>query len=517
MNPKNALIYVRVSTVEQAERGVSLDNQESACHDWTFRNGVRVLKIFREEGVSAKTLKRPAIQELLAYVAKNSASVDYLVIYQIDRLSRNMDDFTDIRRLLHRYKIEIKDCSSQLEQSDSDDLVQGVWALMAEHENKLKGKRVKSNMQRHAKDGFRMHKAPYGLLNTRDRLGRPMVTAYPIISDKIACLLTEYSRGNMSKGQIVHKARDMGLTLTNGKPMSFQFVHKMLTQPLYAGLEKSSLTDGEVVASQFTGIVPEWVYYENQSRLIKNNKSYKDGYKSVNPMYPLRKFVICTDCGMPLRGSASTGNNGKRYPRYHCTTKTCRSGYVTPDTLHMQFLSLVGDMKPDAARLKLLRVLIVRVWKDEMASMRARRTKLTTTIDKLIEQRIDASESVLTGRLTVEEKTDLANRLNERIAEARSDMEKINDKLGTREENIQYALDYLDNAPKLWTDASVQTKILFQRMIFPKGLKYSLQKQEFGTPEMSSLYTLASMKKDPSKADESLLVILRRVELLLPG
>ena len=59
MNPKTAIIYVRVSTSEQADRGVSLDNQERACHDWAFRNQVQTLKVFREEGISAKTLNRP--------------------------------------------------------------------------------------------------------------------------------------------------------------------------------------------------------------------------------------------------------------------------------------------------------------------------------------------------------------------------------------------------------------------------------------------------------------------------
>jgi site-specific DNA recombinase len=68
MNPKTAIIYTRVSTTDQVDSGASLDNQERACYDWTFRNGIKVLKQFREEGKSAKTLNRPKMQEMLVYV-----------------------------------------------------------------------------------------------------------------------------------------------------------------------------------------------------------------------------------------------------------------------------------------------------------------------------------------------------------------------------------------------------------------------------------------------------------------
>jgi hypothetical protein len=73
------------------------------------------------------------------------------------------------------------------------------------------------------------------------------------------------------------------------------------------------------------------------------------------------------------------------------------------------------------------------------------------------------------------------------------------------------------NAPLLWNDSSIEMKSQYQSMIFPEGLPYNLTKSEFGTAKMGALYTLASIKKDPSEADESLMVISRRIELRLPG
>ena len=76
---------------------------------------------------------------------------------------------------------------------------------------------------------------------------------------------------------------------------------------------------------------------------------------------------------------------------------------------------------------------------------------------------------------------------------------------------------FVSNAPKIWSSVSIEHQIIYQRLVFPEGRKYDLSEDEFGTPKLSALYTLASMKKDPSKADESFLVISGGIEPPLPG
>ena len=267
--PKKAVIYVRVSTGRQAEEGASLDNQERACQEWALRNHVLVLKLFREEGASAKTLKRPQMQEMLKYIGEHASEVDYLIVYQMDRLTRENIDFVELIKFLAQNKVELRDSSSQLEASISDELVRNMQVALAQHDNRLKSQRVTENMKRHAADGYRMHHAPIGLRNVRDALNRPTVEPVQPVADHIAYLLTEFATGTATKGQLLQHARRVGLTQRNGKPMSYQYIDKMLRQPLYAGLEKNVLTDGQIIPSAFAGIVPDWVYYTNQ-QLLEN-------------------------------------------------------------------------------------------------------------------------------------------------------------------------------------------------------------------------------------------------------
>ncbi|MEQ8823215.1 MAG: zinc ribbon domain-containing protein [Filomicrobium sp.] len=46
--------------------------------------------------------------------------------------------------------------------------------------------------------------------------------------------------------------------------------------------------------------------------------------KNLNEDFPLRGFVLCSDCGEPLTACWSAGRR-KKYPYYLCDTKGCAS------------------------------------------------------------------------------------------------------------------------------------------------------------------------------------------------
>ena len=59
-------IYCRVSTIEQAEEGYSIDEQERLLRDWCNRMNYSVYKVYSDRGISGKEVKnRPALKELL--------------------------------------------------------------------------------------------------------------------------------------------------------------------------------------------------------------------------------------------------------------------------------------------------------------------------------------------------------------------------------------------------------------------------------------------------------------------
>ncbi|MBI3927001.1 MAG: recombinase family protein [Armatimonadetes bacterium] len=87
-----AIAYVRVSTLEQATEGVSLDAQEARTRAYCQMTGLELAEVIRDEGVSAgKPLAtRPGGAELLQRMC--SGEVRHVVALKLDRLFRDAAD-----------------------------------------------------------------------------------------------------------------------------------------------------------------------------------------------------------------------------------------------------------------------------------------------------------------------------------------------------------------------------------------------------------------------------------------
>lgn len=508
-----AIVYLRVSTVKQTE-GASLETQELMCQQWATRNNVIVDRIFHDDGASAKTLNRPAMKELLAYLKDHKGRIGYLITYQTDRLTRNASDFYALQLELSRYGVQYRNVNSSLESNLNDELIQGIEAVIAQHDNRIKSERVAENMRRHAKEGYRMSKAPYGLRNVRDILGRSTVEPIPEVANKVAALLKAHATGTYTMSSLLSLAKQIGLGTMNGKEVRFQTLSRILRQPLYAGLDKSDHTEGVLVKSRFEGIVTPAIFYRNQE-ILQKNKNTAARYKKINPLFPLRRFAICERCNKPLSGSSPTNGSGKASPRYHCTSRGCSS--ITPDIIHQQFSDMLGELQPTDETRKLLKEVIVKVWKRELQSINSQEKRLHRALERLREQKQQAIAKVVTGELTGAEKVEYVKGVNDEIARVQDKLAEISAVTSLREDAIDYALSFLGDSQKLWNNASVEHQIIYQSLLFPHGIYYNLNKQQFGTGEMSPLYRLANTKKNPSVKDESLLVISPGIEPGLPG
>lgn len=78
MNEKEVIcgLYPRVSTEDQVREGFSLDEQEESLKKLCDYKGYKIYKVYREEGVSAKNMKRPKFQEMIQDM-KDGKITDY--------------------------------------------------------------------------------------------------------------------------------------------------------------------------------------------------------------------------------------------------------------------------------------------------------------------------------------------------------------------------------------------------------------------------------------------------------
>ena len=93
---KRCAIYTRKSSEEGLEQDFnSLHAQREACEAFVRSQageGWRLIKTaYDDGGFSGGTMERPALQRLLADIRERS--VDVVVVYKVDRLTRSLADF----------------------------------------------------------------------------------------------------------------------------------------------------------------------------------------------------------------------------------------------------------------------------------------------------------------------------------------------------------------------------------------------------------------------------------------
>lgn len=108
-----AAIYARVSSPKQA----SIPQQVALCRKRLESLGHRVRFILREEGVSAKTIDRPRLQQLFQLCQEGKVGV--VVVWKLDRLVRSLRDLLNTHKLLEGLGVGLISVTEQFDTTTS--------------------------------------------------------------------------------------------------------------------------------------------------------------------------------------------------------------------------------------------------------------------------------------------------------------------------------------------------------------------------------------------------------------
>lgn len=133
--------YARVSTAGQAEEGVSMSAQAAAITSYCETYGLDLVEIIEDAGQSAKTLRRPGMERLLALV--HEGRVEAVIVYKMDRAFRSSIDALTTMRDLQALNIEFHSVMEQLNTSTAiGRFVASIISSIAELERAQTGERT---------------------------------------------------------------------------------------------------------------------------------------------------------------------------------------------------------------------------------------------------------------------------------------------------------------------------------------------------------------------------------------
>jgi len=170
----NAVVYCRVSTKEQVSN-LSLNTQQERCIDYCSRNSWHALQIFRDEGESAKTADRPQFQRMLSFCKRKQNEVSYVVVHDMSRFSRQMEDQIAVLGELQSVGIRLRSVMENVDETAAGKLMRNIHGAFNQFDNDRKSERTRLGMERAASMGRFPHQAPLGYMNRNNKSGPNLI------------------------------------------------------------------------------------------------------------------------------------------------------------------------------------------------------------------------------------------------------------------------------------------------------------------------------------------------------
>ena len=480
-NLKRAVGYYRVSTKEQVEEGNSLSTQEKLCKEWARKNGYEIIEQFIEQGESAKTADRTELQKLFIYCANKKNMVDAVVIYKLDRLSRNTDDYSQIRLLLKKYGVEIKSTTEFFENTPVGRFMENTMANIAQFDNDIRSERSGGGMKEAVRDGRYVWMAPVGYINTKVN-GKSTIVQDPLMAPIVKETFELALKGIRTVEEVRVIMEERGLVLKSGKPLNKTYFYKILKNKLYMGkIEKF----GEVHTGLFEPIISEEVFNQVQ-RILKGKGRKEVQYKKDNDDFPLRRFVINKD-SQKVTGSFSKGRQGVRYPFYRFGSKG--SNY-NRDRFEEQYKEYIDSFSFTEEQSKKLEMKIRARFEDSVNKEKDDFKKLEVRISDLQKQQGLLVEKNLKGIISDELLTRQLAVIEESLMDAKIKLLGAEQVTFDIEKAMSVIKPFLSKPSEAWTKAKIDNKIKLQWFQFPSGVVFDGEK--FGTTKIASIYNVKS-------------------------
>jgi len=223
-----AVLYCRVSTMEQANQGVSLDAQERKLRAYCDMKGLDVVAVIREEGISGgKPLhERPGGRQLVDMIDRRA--VGHVVAFKLDRLFRSAGDCAIRVDQWVRRGVEVHLLDVSLDTSSAYGRFQlNLLAALSELERGLISERTAAALG-HKRDQLEVYApTPFGY----DREGKRL-EENPDEKDVVARILRMRAQG-MSYHQIARALNNEKIPTKNGARWYASTIRNICLNPIH--------------------------------------------------------------------------------------------------------------------------------------------------------------------------------------------------------------------------------------------------------------------------------------------
>lgn len=298
-------IYVRVSTVEQAEEGYSIAAQKERLKAYCKAQGWSDYKFYVDEGVSAKDMKRPQLEKLFEHVKESKINI--ILVYRLDRFTRSVRDLHKMLEIMERHKCGFKSATEVYDTTTAmGRLFITIVAALAEWESDNSSERIKMALEKKVADGERVGGIPFGFdLNEEEKLVANE-------QSKVVLNIIKLLKSGKSITAISNYLNDTNNDRVTWYPMA---LFRILRNPALYG---ATYWSGKVHDDTHDGIITKKEFDHIQTLLDDRAINQR---RDVAGVYLFQAILVCPSCGNRMSVNRFfSKNKGKEVQRcvYKC-------------------------------------------------------------------------------------------------------------------------------------------------------------------------------------------------------
>ncbi len=309
---RRVLGYIRVS--KEREGMLSPEIQRDAIGHHCEMRGWSVVEYLTDIDLSGKLPpeKRPGLQDLIGRA--QAGECDMVVVYRVDRLSREPADYYAILSIFREAGVGIDAAAQPKDPSPESDFLWDLSAVLARYESLKLGARLKDMHHRLASEGrWAGGLVPYGWRRVRDEQGTRLMLE-PEEARWRRWMHEQYQAG-WSCLRIARYLNDHGVITRREATWQDGAVWNMLRSPYQVGARQTE--DGLSGGGNVEPLLTKECYDRTLALMqVRHKRRGRTGSHEI----PAR-LCRCGNCGGPMLSGSTKQLGERRVATYHCQRK----------------------------------------------------------------------------------------------------------------------------------------------------------------------------------------------------
>lgn len=481
---EHVAIYCRVSTIEQAEEGYSIDEQERLLRDWCNKMNYSVYKVYSDRGISGKDIKnRPALRELLKDAEERKFQM--VISWKINRISRKLSDVLKIVDILEQNNIAFNSYSEQFDNSTPAGKMQfQMMALIGEFERGTIAQNVKMGMCAKAKSGEWCggQVLGYDLVPVENQEGakrrKSKLTINKKEAESVRFIFNEYVSGKGYKA-ITNQLNKLGYKTKKGNDFSVGSIREILTNPVYIGKvrynvrqnwsekRRRNINANPIITDGLHEPIIDESLWDKVQAIMESKKGKPS--RIYDGEYPLTGILRCPKCGAGMVISRTTNklaDGTKKRIVYYCCgawknkgTSVCNSNTIRVEKANEYVFNKLSELLTNE---KMVKAIVKNVNNERVRKINPAKkelSKIDNELEKLDKKRTKLFEAYEDEIITKEEFRERKEELTKRIKALEAEKAPL---IVTLSDNVNEELPYeliksvLENFSKVLTESSTR-------------------------------------------------------------